>query len=128
MCGLQPHGKGDKNMPWRLILFIAVFAVFLVFVTFNLDNRCDISFGFKRFENVPVFITVFSSFVTGLVCSLPFALWAAGKRRRQKASKDKTQEPDAASPSKSNFSLREKFIREHGGKPSGGGTSGKKSN
>jgi len=111
-------------MPWRLILFVAVFAVFLVFITFNLDNRCDISFGFKRFENVPVFLTVFSSFAIGLVCSLPFALWAAGKRRRQKTQKEKIEELDAASPrnTESNLSLREKFMRRHS-KPSDGGTS-----
>ena len=104
-------------MPWRLIVFIVLFAVFLVFISFNLENKCDISFGFTVIPGVPVFLTIFFSFVTGLVCSLPFALWA-GKRRRQKALKDKTQELDEDSPrkSESNFSLREKFIRNHSGK------------
>jgi len=58
-------------MPWRLICFIIIFAVFLVFITFNLENRCDISFGFKILESVPVFITVFGSFVLGLLSSVP---------------------------------------------------------
>ncbi|MCL2214234.1 MAG: hypothetical protein FWC06_03380 [Treponema sp.] len=58
-------------MPWRLIIGIAIFAVFLVFVAFNIENRCDISFGFTKIENVPVFFTIFTSFAMGLLCSLP---------------------------------------------------------
>jgi len=60
-------------MPWRLILSIVIFAVFLTFITFNLDNRCDVNLGFAKFTNVPVFITIFSSFVLGLLCGLPIA-------------------------------------------------------
>ena len=59
-------------MPWRLIIFVAILAVFLAFITFNLDNRCDISFGFAAIEGVPVFITIFSSFILGFFCALPF--------------------------------------------------------
>ena len=60
-------------MPWRLIIFIAIFAVFLVFVSLNLEleNRCDINFGFAKLENVPVFVTIFVSFVLGLFSSVP---------------------------------------------------------
>jgi len=58
-------------MPWRLILSIVIFAIFLTFITFNLDNRCDVNLGFAKFSNVPVFITIFSSFVLGLLCGLP---------------------------------------------------------
>jgi uncharacterized integral membrane protein len=115
-------------MPWRLIVFIVIFGVFLAFITFNLENKCDISFGIKKFEDVPVFLTVFSSFVLGLLCTLPF-IFTAGRRRREKALKEKTmkekiQELDEASPrnSESNQSLREKFMRNHSGKRSGGGT------
>ena len=110
-------------MPWRLILFIIVFAVFLVFITFNLDNRCDLSFGVFKFEKVPVFITVFTSFFLGLVCSLPFVLFAK-RKRGEKTKKEKIEELDAASPrnsnTESNFSLREKFMRRHGGNTRGG--------
>ena len=60
-------------MPWRLILSIVIFAIFLTFITFNLDNRCDVNLGFAKFSNVPVFITIFSSFVLGLLCGLPIA-------------------------------------------------------
>ena len=61
-------------MPWRLIVFVIIFAVFLAFITFNLENKCDISFGFKVFRDVPVFHTIFTSFVLGLICALPLAI------------------------------------------------------
>jgi len=68
-------------MPWRLILFIAVFAVFLGFVTLNLDNRCNINFGFTQFEQVPIFLTVFITFSLGLLCATPLALLLRRKRK-----------------------------------------------
>lgn len=72
-------------MPWRLIAVLVIFAVFLAFITFNLDNRCNISFGLVKFEDVPVFLTVFISFVFGIFCTLPFLL------RALKAHKEKPQ-------------------------------------
>ena len=59
-------------MRWRLIQFIVLFAIFLVFIVFNLENKCDISFGFTTFEEVPVFLTVFFSLMIGMICILPF--------------------------------------------------------
>ncbi|MDR1870084.1 MAG: hypothetical protein LBQ82_08890 [Treponema sp.] len=105
-------------MPWRLILFIIIFAIFLVFITFNLDNRCDLTFGIIKFKQVPVFITVFTSFFFGLLCSLPFVLFGKSKRK-EKTTKEKKGELDADSPrsaeAENNMSRREKFMREHGG-------------
>jgi len=75
-------------MPWRLIVFIVVLGIFLAFIGFNLENRCDVSFGFTEFSNVPVFFTVFTSFVLGLFCTLPF-IFTAGRRHRLKEEKEK---------------------------------------
>ena len=61
-------------MPWRLIVVIIIFAVFLAFIAFNLDYRCNISFGFAIIHDVPVFLTVFISFAMGLICALPLVL------------------------------------------------------
>ena len=69
-------------MPWRLIIFILVFAVFLAFVTFNLENRCDISFGFTKLTNVPIFITIFASFIMGIFCSLPLLMYIRKKQNK----------------------------------------------
>ncbi|MDR0322755.1 MAG: hypothetical protein LBI28_14770 [Treponema sp.] len=83
-------------MPWRLILFIVVFAIFLVFVTFNLDNRCDISFGFAKFSGVPVFLTVFISFVVGLFCALPLARILRKKHKEKPSKVEKPKEDNFA--------------------------------
>jgi len=80
-------------MPWRLILFIVVFAIFLGFVTLNLDNRCNINFGFTKFEDVPIFLTVFITFSLGLLCAMPLALLLR-RKRREISRKDKNQIED----------------------------------
>ena len=59
-------------MPWRLIRIIVIVAVLLIFVFFNYENKCDISFGFFKIKEAPVFLTVFTSFFLGMLCSLPF--------------------------------------------------------
>jgi uncharacterized integral membrane protein len=83
-------------MPWRLIGFILLFGIFLVFIAFNLGNKCDINFGFRVFQEVPVFLTAFASFILGMFCAIPFVF----SLRRKK--KDKTApgrgEPPAAFP------------------------------
>jgi uncharacterized integral membrane protein len=82
-------------MPWRLIGFIVLFGIFLVFIGFNLNNRCDISFGFRTFQGVPVFLTVFSSFVVGMLCTLPFAF---GLRKKRKERAEKAAAPELPAP------------------------------
>jgi uncharacterized integral membrane protein len=71
-------------MPWRLIGFIILFAVFLAFIVLNLGNSSDISFGFVKFQDVPVYLTVFTSFIAGLLCAIPvivsFKLQRKGKQ------------------------------------------------
>ncbi|MDR3248611.1 MAG: hypothetical protein LBT39_07480 [Treponema sp.] len=71
-------------MPWRLIGCILLGVVFLGFIGFNLENRCDISFGFYTFSQVPVFLTAFSAFVLGLLLALPLAITI----RRRSSRKD----------------------------------------
>jgi len=68
-------------MPWRLIVFIIIFAIALTFIAFNLGNRCDINFGFTKFEDVPVFLTAFISLFLGMFCILPFTIGARRKRK-----------------------------------------------
>jgi hypothetical protein len=63
----------------RLISIIIVFAVFLCFIMFNLPNKCDISFGFTSFEDVPIFLSVLSSFVLGMLVTVPMMLF--GKKK-----------------------------------------------
>jgi hypothetical protein len=68
--------------------------IFLTFIGFNLDNRCDIRFWFGEngvVEQVPVFFTAFAGFVLGLLWSVPFAISLSRKRKKK--------EKDAALPS-----------------------------
>ena len=74
-------------MSRRLIGFIVVFAIFLLFVIFNLENKCDINFGFGTVKDVPVFVTVFVSFLAGMICILPFIF----KRKGNDTSGDKPE-------------------------------------
>jgi len=61
-------------MPSRLF-FLAIIVVLLVtFIGFNVENRCDISLAFYIMKDVPVVLTILSSFALGLVAALPFAL------------------------------------------------------
>lgn len=68
-------------MPWRLIGLIAILAVLLAFIGVNLDNSCSISFGFAKIENVPVYLTVFASFVLGMLVSVPFLVSFTRKQK-----------------------------------------------
>jgi len=78
---MRPHSKGVMPM-WRLAQFIVFFAILFLFIVFNLNNKCDISFGYTVIKDVPVFITAFSSFFIGMLCVLPFIF---GFRSRKKA-------------------------------------------
>ena len=72
----------------RLVVIILIFALFIAFIVFNLENKSDVSFGFKTFEQIPVFLTAFSSFALGMLFALPFTIsldlkrWGFGKKNK----------------------------------------------
>jgi uncharacterized integral membrane protein len=74
----------------RLIVFIIIFAVFLTFITLNLENKCDIRFGFTTLNDVPVFLTVFISFIVGFVFALPLVF---GIKRKNINTTEKSKIP-----------------------------------
>ncbi|MDR2482267.1 MAG: hypothetical protein LBD08_01395 [Treponema sp.] len=71
-------------MPWRFLGFIIIAVFFLVFIGFNLDNRCSISFGFAQLSNVPVYLTALASFVLGLLCAVPILITLRVKKTRSR--------------------------------------------
>ena len=72
----------------RLICFILIFALFLVFIGLNLGNYCDVNFGFYSFVNAPVYITAMVSFFLGMLCTIPILLTLKEKRQpKQKKEK-----------------------------------------
>jgi len=76
-------------MPWRLVQFIVIFAIFLLFIMFNLDNRSDISLGFTEFKDIPVFLTAFFAFIAGMMLTFPFivTLWLKARKGAYPAKK-----------------------------------------
>ena len=77
-------------MPIRLIGSIILLVLVTIFAGVNLDNKCDITFIFYTFEQVPVFMTVIVSFAIGAILMLPFTL-GRKKKKTQKAAQ--TQKP-----------------------------------
>ncbi|MDR0402379.1 MAG: hypothetical protein LBH35_02190 [Treponema sp.] len=80
-------------MPWRLIGLIIILAILLVFIGFNLENTCAISFGFTSIDNVPVYITIFASFVLGMLMSVPFLISFAMRKTAPKKGKAEEAPP-----------------------------------
>ena len=66
----------------RLVIFIVIFAIFLAFIVFNLENKSDVSLGFHNFEEVPVFLSVLFAFILGMLFAIP--LMFSLSRRRNK--------------------------------------------
>jgi uncharacterized integral membrane protein len=60
-------------MPWKLLAFIIAMTIVLVFIGFNLENRCDVSLAFYTFTDVPVVITILASFLLGLLMAFPLS-------------------------------------------------------
>ncbi|MDR2518680.1 MAG: hypothetical protein LBD13_04620 [Spirochaetaceae bacterium] len=85
-------------MPWRLVGFFFVFLVFLVFILSNLENKCDISFINPQWilKDVPVFITVFGSFLLGMLCSIPLIIAARFKKNKKPAAPVQEAQPSRA--------------------------------
>jgi uncharacterized integral membrane protein len=71
----------------RFIGFIIILAVFIIFIGFNLENSCDISFGFRMISHVPVYLTVLVSFMLGLLCAIPFVWLIKIKKSRNSGGK-----------------------------------------
>ena len=66
----------------RLIVFILIFAVFLVFIVLNLDNKCDLSLGFVVLKEIPVFLSSLSSFILGMLITIPLMLFRRKKKQK----------------------------------------------
>ncbi len=85
-------------MPWKLILFLLCIVATTFFVGFNLENSCNINLVFKTYENVPVFLTVLISFVSGIVIALLFSVGmriSSAEKKAKSSKEQKSQKVDA---------------------------------
>jgi uncharacterized integral membrane protein len=79
-------------MPWRLIGCIIILIILLGFIGFNLENRCDISFGpggLLTISQAPVYLTAFAAFVLGMLCSIPLVILRTKKPKTPDQEKPK---------------------------------------
>ena len=65
-------------MPLKLIGILFWVVLVALLTGFNLSNKCSIWF-FHSFEDIPVFAALLSSFLAGVVITLPFTF---GKKRK----------------------------------------------
>ncbi|MDR1029805.1 MAG: hypothetical protein LBL76_02925 [Treponema sp.] len=73
-------------MPLRLLGFVIILVVFVLFISLNLENRCDIRFWVTEaaiLQNVPVYLTAFSSFIVGILCTFPLMFLFRFKKKKQ---------------------------------------------
>jgi uncharacterized membrane protein YciS (DUF1049 family) len=95
----------------RLIGFLLVFAIFLVFIGMNLDNKCDISFGFYTFIEAPVYITAFVSFLIGMICAIPLIAFV---KRKKSSSKDTIEPQESKKKNKKSATAIDQIPGENG--------------
>lgn len=67
-------------MPFKLIGTILLVVLVAVLTGFNLSNKCTIWF-FHSFVNIPVFAMLITSFIAGVIVTLPFTI---GRRKVEK--------------------------------------------
>jgi len=92
-------------MPRRLIQIIIFFAIVLLFIVFNLENKCDISIIFKKIPDVPVFLIAFFSFILGMISTLPF-IFSHQLRKKRKAEEEKRGSVDSSGlPNSSHYGI-----------------------
>jgi uncharacterized integral membrane protein len=75
----------------RLIGFIVILALLLIFIGVNLSNTAKISLIFKTFDEAPVYLIAFVSFLLGMLVSVPFLVSFALKKGKPKAKKGKDE-------------------------------------
>ena len=67
-------------MRWKLVAWVIGLLVVVAFMSFNVDNRSDISFGFQVIDDVPVFAATFVAFAIGVLVGITAALGSARKK------------------------------------------------
>ena len=67
---------------FKIILIVLIIALEAVFAGLNMKNVSDISFGFTVLKDVPVFLSILISFVSGAVIILPFTLLKGKKKKK----------------------------------------------
>ena len=68
-------------MPWKLLFYLVVLSVVVLFAGMNIRNVADISLGFHTFEDIPIFLSLFAAFFLGVLVTLPFTYFKYLRKR-----------------------------------------------
>jgi len=79
-------------MPWKLIFYLVVVGLILVFVGLNLGNTTDISLGFVTYEEIPVFMGLFVAFFLGVAVSIPIAVQTSSRKTKARSERKRERE------------------------------------
>ena len=103
-------------MPGKLLYFIMVMLMLVLFMGFNLSNRCDISVIFHVFKDLPFFLSMLFSFILGNIALLPFII--SSRHKMKKAEKQAVVYHDvekvALKPEKRRWFGKKKHSEENG--------------
>lgn len=90
--------KSGTGVPWKMIFFLAILAVVVFFAGFNITNVSDISFGFYTLLDVPIFLSLFISFIAGALIMIPFVARKKRTRGRKERIKEDPKPPEEVIP------------------------------
>ena len=76
---------------FKLVFFLIGLAVAILLSAFNIGNTCDVSFGFARLIDTPVFLIMAVAFFAGAVFTLPFAFSVSLGNKRAKKNRNSAQ-------------------------------------
>lgn len=82
-------------MPLKLVFFVISLVAALLFISFNLDNRCDVSVVFHTFRNVPAFLSLLAAYALGAASVLPFVFGFMRKRSKRDSRAATGKGPDS---------------------------------
>jgi uncharacterized integral membrane protein len=78
-------------MPWKLIAFIALLIIFVIFSGLNV-HEVQVNFGIFSISEVPLFVLLITSFILGTVVTIPFMIVSEkNKIKKTKPSSNKKQ-------------------------------------
>jgi uncharacterized integral membrane protein len=85
-------------MPWRMIFFLFIMLLVVLFIAMNVNHTSDISFGIVSWQDVPVYLSLFIAFSAGVLLTIPMVLLKRGRKkdngfRSKKAKGGKKEKP-----------------------------------
>lgn len=79
-------------MPWRMIKFLSIMVVVILFIGLNAGYSSNIRFWFGEkasFQDVPIYISLFGAYLLGALSVIPFAVNRTISRLKKKKKKKK---------------------------------------